>query len=161
MDFRSLNIRRMSGLDRLPWFEKNPSGELRLKNDAGVPPVLDIHSHVGWSYGFARAVVYRARNELIYLFDYEVDQDVLFEERHPFPVEKKQLAKDIHSSLYKLSRASATHTAANFAAEMDRFNVKHACLLPIEGPILSRHAEDTMRAAALDARFIPFGAVFP
>ena len=27
MDFRSLNIRRMSELDRLPWFEKNPSGE--------------------------------------------------------------------------------------------------------------------------------------
>jgi uncharacterized protein len=161
MDFQSLNVRRMSGLDRLPWFERNEVGQLRLKNNSGVPPVLDIHSHVGWSYGFARPVDYRARNELIYFYDYEVDQDVLFEERHPFPEEQKRLAGDINSSLYKLAPSSATHTAANFTAEMDRFNVKHACLLPIEGPIMSRHAEDTMRASAMDARFIPFGAVFP
>ena len=161
MNFQTLNIRRMSELDRLPWFEKNPAGQLRLKAEAGVPPVLDIHSHVGWSYGFSRPVDYRAHNEVNYFYDYEVDQDVLFEERHPFPVEQKRLARDINSSFYRLSPASATHTAANFAAEMDRFNVKHACLLPIEGPILSRHAEDTIRASALDARFIPFGAVFP
>ena len=161
MNYQSLNIRRMSELDRLPWFEKIPSGELRLKNNTGAPPVLDIHSHVGWSYGLARPMNYLARIDVIYFFDYEMDQDVLFEERHPFPDEQKKLRKDINSSLYRLSPVSATHTAANFSAEMDRFNVKHACLLPIEGPILSRHSEDTMRAAALDARLIPFGAVFP
>src|SRR3977135_1548361 len=110
MDFRSLNIRRMSELDRLPWLEKNPSGELRLRTAAGVPPVLDIHSHVGWSYGFARPVDYRARNELIYLYNYEVDQDVLYEERHPFPLEQPQLVREINSSLYRLSPRSATHT---------------------------------------------------
>ncbi|MBI3850184.1 MAG: amidohydrolase family protein [Verrucomicrobia bacterium] len=151
----------MSELDRLPWFETNPFGQLQLKSGAGVPPVLDIHSHVGWSYGFARPVDYRARNELIYFYDYEVDQDVLGEDRHPSPIEQPQLAREFNSSLYNLSSRSATHTAANFAAEMDRFNVKHACLLPIEGPIMSRHAEDTMQASALDARFIPFAAVFP
>jgi len=161
MDFQSLNIRRMSELDRLPWFEKNPAGQLRLQTESGVPPVLDIHAHVGWSYGFARPVDYSARNEVIYFYDYEVDQDTLGEERHPFPVEQKRLGKEINSSLYRLSPASATHTAANFAAEMDRFNVRHACLLPIEGPLFSRHAEDTIRASALDPRFIPFAAVFP
>lgn len=145
----------------MPWSEKNEVGRFRLKTNSGVSPVLDIHSHVGWSYGFARSVGYRARNEPIYLYDYEVDQDVLFEERHPFPVEQKRLGKEMNFSPYQLAPSAATHTAANFAAEMDRFNVKHACLLPIEGPIMSRHAEDTMRASALDVRFIPFGGVFP
>ena len=72
MDFSSLQIRRMSELDRLPWFEKDDAGQLRLKAGAGVPPVLDIHAHVGWSYGFARPVDYRSRGKVIYLYDYEV-----------------------------------------------------------------------------------------
>src|SRR5438552_8562522 len=103
MDFQWLHIRRMSELDRLPWFETNPFGQLQLKNGAGVPPVLDIHSHVGWSYGFARPIDYRARNEPIYFYDYEVDQDVLFEERHPFPDEQKRLAGEINTCMYKLA----------------------------------------------------------
>lgn len=161
MNFRSLQIRRMSELDRLPWFEKDEAGQLRLKSGAGLPSVLDIHAHVGWSYGFAQPVDYRARGRVSYLYDYEVDQDVLFEEDHPFPVEQESLKKEINSALFKLAPSAATHTSANFAAEMDGFNVSRACLLPIEGPFRSRHAEDTLKAASLNARFIPFAGVFP
>lgn len=161
MDFRELNIRHMSELDRLPWFDKDEAGQLRLADDAGVPPIIDIHSHVGWSYGLAKPIDYAARNELMYLYDYEVDQDVLFEERHPLPVDEVVLNREIRSALFKLGESSATHTAANFAAEMDRFNIERTCLLPIVPPIFSRHAEDTMRAATLDKRFIPLASVYP
>ncbi len=161
MDFRGLNIRHLSDLDRLPWFEKDDEGRLRLTDDAGVPPILDIHSHVGWSYGFAKSVDYGARSDVIYLYDYETDQDVLFEEKHPFAVDLKSLNSETLWAYLKLAPSAATHTAANFAAEMDRFRVTRTCLLPIELPIMSRHAEDTMGAAALDERFIPLAAVAP
>lgn len=161
MDFKALEIRRKSELDRLPWFEKTEAGQLRLKSDSGVPAILDIHAHVGWSCGFAKPVDYRARCEVNYLYDYEADQDILFEEQHPFPPDHERLRKEINSALLRLAPSAATHTAANFAAEMDRFQVSRACLLPIEGPFISRHAEDTLKAAALDGRFIPFAGVFP
>lgn len=161
MNFESLNIRHMSELDKLPWFEKNGAGALSLCADPGIPALTDIHAHVGWSYGLARSIDYGARNDLVYLYDYERDQDVLYEERHPFPDEAKWLSKEMTWAPLKLAPSAATHTAANFAAEMDRFNVRHTCLLPIEVPLLSRHAEDTLRAAALDERFIPLAAVSP
>lgn len=161
MDFRGLNIRHLSDLDRLPWFDKDDDGQLRLKDGAGVPAILDIHSHVGWSFGFAKPVDYGARSDVIYLYDYEVDQDVLFEERHPLPVDMKRLNPEMYWALLKLAPSAATHTAANFAAEMDRFGIERTCLLPIEAPIMSRHAEDTMAAATVDGRFIPFASVPP
>jgi hypothetical protein len=155
------SIRRMSELDRLPWFEKDQAGRLRLRADAGVPKILDIHSHVASSAGFARDIDYGSRPPLVYFYDYERDQDVLNEDVHPHPDEAVTIGKEIRWLLFKQGPIGATHTAANFADEMDRFNYAHACLLPIEGPIASRHAELTVRAAKLDPRFIAFAAVHP
>jgi predicted TIM-barrel fold metal-dependent hydrolase len=55
----------------------------------------------------------------------------------------------------------STHTAANLAAEMDRFNYRHVCLLPIEIPLHARHSEETLAAAETDSRLIAFCAVHP
>jgi hypothetical protein len=54
-----------------------------------------------------------------------------------------------------------THTAANLEREMDAMNVAHACLLPIEIPVGSHHAADTLEAARRDDRYVPFGGVNP
>lgn len=161
MDFHSLNIRRMSELDRLPWFEKDGFGALQLKESAGLPPILDVHAHVGWSYGFSDAIDHERRPTLKYLYDYEVDQDVLFECNHPLEEEKKILGKEMSLSLFALAPSSKTHTAANLLDEMKRFNHQRTCLLPIEGPIGSRHADDTMAAAKMSDKFIPLAGVYP
>ena len=164
MNFRELSIRTLSDLDKLPWFEKNTAGQIAVKASAGVPPVIDTHSHVGWSYGFAREIEMTRRTDHVrYLYDFEKDQDLLYDDTiHPTPAEGAQMARDSYLALFKRSRTGMTHTAANFMAEMDRSNYQHTCLLPIEAsPIGSRHAEATLEAAAMDARFIPLAAVHP
>lgn len=65
-DFRELNIRTLSDLDKLPWFEKNAEGQPLVKASAGIPPVIDTHSHVGWSYGFAPAIDMFERIDLLH-----------------------------------------------------------------------------------------------
>ena len=160
MDFEAQGIRRMSQLDRLPWFRTGEYG-LQLREDSGVPPVLDVHAHVGWSFGFARSVEYTSRPPVKYFYDYEEAQDVLFDEHHPFPKETEIIGAEMRLSLFKLGESSATHTASNLIGEGALYNYSKICLLPIEGPIASRHAKDTMAASKLDSKFIPFAAVHP
>lgn len=164
MDFRELNIRTMSDLDKLPWFEKSPEGLLVIKTSAGIPPVIDTHSHVGWSYGFARAIDMSKRTERVqYLYDFEFDQDLLYDDTiHPTPAEATRMARDSYLAPFKRSRTGMTHTAANFMDEMNRINYRYTWLLPIEAsPIGSRHSESTFEAAKMDPRFIPLAAVHP
>jgi hypothetical protein len=151
----------MSDLDRLPWFEKNEAGRLRLRADSGVPPVLDVHAHVGWSNGLGSPIDYAARPAVQYLYNYEVDQDVLDEDKHPFEAERKQLTKEMALAIVVRVHSATTHTSANLIDESERFNYRHICLLPIQGPVTSRHAEDTLRASAYDKRLIPFAGVHP
>lgn len=155
-------IRRMSDLDRLPWFEKDAAGRIRLRDDAGLPPVVDVHAHVGWCYGLSPRIDMSARTESVrYLYDYEEDQDLLFGDTHPTERERKIIGREMLGSLLWPGASALTHTAANLADEMDRFNYRHICLSPIEIPLFPRHAEETLRASRLDPRFIPFAAVYP
>ena len=48
--FEDLGIRRLSELDRLPWFEKAEDSLFRLREDAGIGPIVDTHAHVGWAF---------------------------------------------------------------------------------------------------------------
>ncbi|MEE8399823.1 MAG: amidohydrolase family protein [Desulfobacterales bacterium] len=164
MDFRELNIRTLSDIDKLPWFEKNAVGDLIVKASADIPPVIDTHTHVGWSYGFAPAIdMTKVTKQVDYFYNFETDQDLLYDDTiHPTAEEGAQMSRGILLALFKRSPASMTHTAANFMAEMDRSNYRHTCLLPIEAsPVGSRHAERTLGAAAMDTRFIPLAAVHP
>jgi predicted TIM-barrel fold metal-dependent hydrolase len=161
MDIDGQNIRRMSQLDRLPWFDNKEDGHLRLSPQSGVPQILDVHAHIGWSYGFAKNIDHSERPPLRYFYDYESAQDILNEEKHPWPAERPIIGRDMWLAPFVLGQFSATHTAANLSIEMNRFNYAKACLLPIEGPILSHHAADTLAASKLDSRFIPFAAVHP
>lgn len=162
MDFDALRIRRMCELDRLPWFEKAGDRRIRLRPDAGLPPVIDVHSHLGWSQGFGRAINMSARTEHVdYFFDYEADQDLLNEESHPTPAERASFARDFMLVPIRTSRQRKTHTLANFAAEISLFNYRSVYVSPIEIPVCSRHATETAKACRLDNRFVPFAAVYP
>ncbi|MCX5759002.1 MAG: hypothetical protein NTU83_10950, partial [Candidatus Hydrogenedentes bacterium] len=54
-DIEDLGIRHMSELDRLQWFKKNEAGEICLRPDAGIGPIIDTHSHLGWAYGLGQS----------------------------------------------------------------------------------------------------------
>lgn len=160
-DFEELGIQHLSEFDRLPWFEKDDSGELRLKDNSGVGPIVDTHSHVGWAFGLGRSVDMTRNCKVEYFYDYERQQDVLFKQIHPTQNEAAQMTQEDLSLFVKTPKRNRTQTAANLAAEMDRMNYGHIALLPIAVPHLPRHMKDTLNAAKMDDRFMPLGAVYP
>lgn len=156
-----LGIRRMSELDRLPWFEKDEAGELRLRADAGVGPIIDTHAHLGWAYGLGRSVDMTRTCKVQYFYDYERDQDVLFTQDHPTAKEASMMTRENIHLFVRTPARNRTNTAANLSREMDRMNYRNIVLLPIEIPYQARHAHDTLEGAKLDPRFIAFGAIYP
>ncbi len=159
--FDDLQIRRMSDLDRLPWFMKNETGDLCLRPDVGIGPIIDPHSHLGWAFGFGRSPDMTRKSRVRYFYDYEREQDVLFTQIHPTREEAGAITRENLSLFIKTPRRNLTQTAANLSAEMDRMNYRNIVLLPIEIPKQARHTHDTFQAASLDPRFIPFGALYP
>ena len=160
-DIEQFGIRHMSELDRLPWFKKNEAGEICLRPDAGIGPIVDTHSHVGWAYGLGRSVDMKQKSPVKYFYDYERDQDVLFTQDHPTSDESSTITRENLAVFAHTPARNRTHTAANLAAEMDRMNYRNIVLLPIEIPHTTRHSEDTFSAAKLDQRLVPFGGIYP
>ncbi len=160
-DIAELGIRHMSELDRLPWFKKDEAGDLCLRSDSGVGPIIDTHSHLGWAYGLAKSVDMTHTCDVQYFYDYERDQDVLFTQDHPTSEEGSSITREGIQAFLWTPERNRTHTAANLALEMDRMNYRNMVLLPIEVPRQSRHAHDTLEAAKLDPRLIALGAIHP
>ena len=157
-----LGIRHLSELDRLPWFERGDDGAIWLKEDAGLPPIMDVHAHVGWSMGLGKPVDMARRTDVQYFYDFERDQDVLHEQDHPTEAEAAAIKQEGISCVLRTPKRNQTHSAANLSAEMDRMRFRSIVLLPIElAGMAGRHAKETFDACALDPRFVPFGAVHP
>lgn len=153
-------IRCMTDLPKLPWFEEQ-DGHIALKDDAGVPPVLDAHTHLGWSFGFSREIDMDAPVQPVnYFFDYFRDQNLLGEERHPWPDEGADFTAALVGAAMPGQAMNASHTARNQRDEMDRLGHRLAVSLPIVNVALPRHAEQTLAGCELfRGRFIPFAAV--
>ncbi len=154
-------ILRMSDLDRLPWFEKDEEGRLRLVEGADLPPILDCHTHVGWSQGVGADIDMAVRCPVRYFFDHEAPQNLLQVQMHPTSREAETLARETKWTLLRTPARNKTHTAANLLAEMERFGHSRSVLLPVEIPLKSRHLEQTLRAAQLDERLTPFIGMHP
>ena len=154
-------ILRMSELNRLPWFEKDDKNQLRLATGTGLPPVIDVHSHVGWSQGLGADIDMTVRSQVRYFWDYEIVQDFLNVQLHPTQSEASAMAEETKYLVFKTPARTQTHTAANLVAEMERFNHTRSVLLPVEIPVRSRHAEQTRRGAAVDNRLIAFSGIHP
>ncbi len=154
-------ILRVSDLVCLPWFEKDEAGELKLAAGVDIPPALDCHTHVGWSQGLGADIDMTVRCPVAYFFDHEAPQDLLNVQMHPTEQEARILSRETELTIIKTPARNKTHTAANLLAEMDRFNITHSMLLPVEIPVRSRHLEQTHRAAELDKRLVPLAAIHP
>lgn len=158
---RDRAILRMSELDRLPWFSKDESGVLQLRAGADVPPILDCHTHVGWSLGAGAAIDMTARGSVSYYFDHEIPQNLLNVQMHPTAEEAKTVSREGFKALLRTPERNKTHTAANLIAEMDNFQHGHSVLLPLVFPMPSKHLEQTQAAAQLDKRLLPFACIHP
>ncbi len=164
MNLEQIEVRTYNDLAKLPWFKIGEDGVLRVDPDAGVPAIIDDHSHLGWSYFFGGVIDhFDASRKVQYFYNYDEPQDVLNEKVHPTEAEKKLLEKDIYLILFRCPPIARTQTATQLLEEMALFNVRHVISLPIEIPIRSRHARQTFAAAQRigDDRFIPFAGVHP
>lgn len=160
-DFEALGIRHFSELDKLPWFEKDESGQFRLRAEAGIERIIDTHSHLGWAFGLGHSIDMTKQCAVEYFYDYDKEQDLLFEQIHPTPQEAAGMSREDLTLFLRTPQRNRTQTVANLALEMDAMKYTGIVSLPIAIPHQIRHANDTLAAAKLDKRLVPFGAVYP
>jgi predicted TIM-barrel fold metal-dependent hydrolase len=169
--FGPLRFEGYRGLAELPYFELREDGLLKAVVD--LPEVIDMHTHLGWSYFLAPEIDLQKRNSYThYLLDCDMqkppcklDLDVYVnanfdEDSHA------RLKRETISSLLFGSNAAATHTIPNLLAEMDAARISQAAVLPIATnlPFSADQTELTLKniaSAGASRRLIPFGSVHP
>ncbi len=163
MDLEKIEIRTFNDLAKFPWFKFREDGKLIVDPEAGVPTVIDDHSHLGWSYFFGGVINHLDGSKPVkYFYEYDTPQDVMNEKEHPFPAESKMIEKDIYLIIFRCPPIARTQTAPHMLDEMDRYNVQNLCISPIEVPFRSRHARQTFATCShFSDRLIPFAAVHP
>ena len=160
------NVEKLSDLHKLPYFTRGDQDRLIVDPEFSppVPPVLDAHAHMGWSYGLGKNLDVRKRTDSVrywYDYDHKDEGDILCKEIHPTDSEEWRIISQIILGVLVLSRNNRTHTAANLAAEMDRMNHKKACISPIANFLLgNRNVKDSYKAFEFKPdTFIPFAAL--
>jgi len=125
------------GLAELPWFELDASGRLRCVAE-DLPPVLDIHAHLGMSLLFAPEVDLLARTPRVHhMLDCDrespgcpLDLDVYINANFR-PADLRELRQGAVAQLLWGSEAAQTQTIPNLLEEMDATRVEQALILPI------------------------------
>ena len=160
------------GLADLPYFALDDAGFLRCVVE-DLPPVLDIHAHLGFSLLFAPAIDLQAKTERVeHLLDWEDDDpDALLDldiyiNGNFRPKDLRALRYDAVTQALWGSRKAATHTVPNLLAEMDATKVTHAMILPIDfGLPFGDNATETflsaIKQAGAEDRLIPGASVHP
>jgi predicted TIM-barrel fold metal-dependent hydrolase len=158
-------------LVRLGYFQLGRDGLLETTID--LPPVVDFHAHLGWSYLFAPKVdLLRRTPRTQYLMDCdgheppcELDLDVYVNSNFTDSMLRDLRWETIASLLFG-SRAASTHTIPNLLAEMDALKVRQTAVLPIAVPLPfsgdpTWYQLDAIERAHARARLIPFASVHP
>lgn len=170
----ALVFRGYRGLAELPWFELDAAGRLRLAA-RDLPPAVDIHAHLGFSFGPAPALDLLASTLRVeHLLDCDADDpgcrldlDVYANENFDEDAEAALQRELLRQATIGGGRAR-THTIPNLLDEMDAVGVGRAALLPIAPGLPFASGEDVAErwAAAVERsgagdRLIPFGSVHP
>jgi len=162
MDFEKIKFENYSDLDKLPWFEKNGDGEIQVKPETGVPLIFDAHTHLGWSYILGGVVNYqRLAPPAEHLYNYMDSPFDLEQDEHPTKEEVRMMTWDIALIPFRCPPIVRTQTAVNLLHDMDLFNTVAAVSLPIEIPLRSRHAYQTIVACKPHERLVAFAGVHP
>ncbi|CAG0960247.1 hypothetical protein MYXO_00712 [Myxococcaceae bacterium] len=169
--FGALRFEGYRGLAKLPWFELDAAGRLRVRGD--VPRAIDLHSHLGMSQGFAPEVdLLEATPRVAYELDCDrdeppctIDLDVYMNTNFTEAM-LAELRSDSIRGLVFGSRAARTHTIPNLVAEMDAAGIERAAVLPIAFGLpfesdATLHVIDSIEHAGAGGRLVPFASVHP
>jgi uncharacterized protein len=149
-------------LCRLPWFEPDAAGGIRLA-DERVGRSIDVHTHLALAYVLPQRVDLakeHAQTEHYLPLERRLDLDV-YANRNFDRRDLRRLSLDL--SLGSLTRGGMrrTHTLPNLAREMRALGIVGSVLLAIDMPLLSDNAGDWLGAARGRDEFVVFGSVHP
>jgi len=160
------------GLAALPWFELDEAGVLRC-TAPDLPPVFDVHAHLGMSLLLAPEVDLQARTPRVrHVLDCdaedpgcELDLDVYINSNFR-PSDLRALRWSALARLLWGDPAAATRTIPNLLAEMDATGVSQALVLPIAfglpfGDDLTERWLDATETAGVQDRLLPAASVHP
>jgi len=158
------------GLADLPYFELDPTGTLRC-TVADLPPVLDIHAHLGISLLLAPEIDLLARGERVeHMLDCDaqdpgcpLDLDVYINANFR-PADLRSLQWDAVAQLFWGSPKASTHTIPNLIDEMDATRIAQAMILPIAfglpfGDELTERFMSALERADVGDRLLPGASV--
>jgi predicted TIM-barrel fold metal-dependent hydrolase len=160
------------GLADLPWFELDDRGRLRCTVE-DLPPVVDIHAHLGMSLLLAPEIDLQARAPRVrHLLDCDaedpgcvLDLDVYINANFT-PADLRALRLGALAQLIWGSAAAETHTIPNLIDEMDATGVRQALVLPIAfglpfGDDLTERWTEAIAMAGVRDRLLPGASVHP
>ena len=165
-------VRGYRGLAELPWFEVDTRGRLRC-TVPDLPPVFDVHAHLGMSLGFAPDVDLQARTPRVrHLLDCDaedpgcrLDLDVYMNANFT-DADLWALRFGALAQLLWGSAAAATQTIPNLLDEMDAVGVRQVLILPIAfglpfGDDLTERWMEAIAQAGAGERLLPGASVHP
>ncbi len=92
------DVKNLSDLDKLDYFDRDGDGKLIVDPTARIPKILDAHAHMGWSYAPGkknRLDVTEGDDNVKLWYNYEKDDDLLYSEIHPTDTELSRLKKEM------------------------------------------------------------------
>ena len=157
------------GLAELPYFELDAAGNLVSRID--LPPILDIHAHLGITMLFAPAPDLLVRSErVIHILDADgadppipLDLDVYINANFR-EEDLRRLRWGTFKGLFTVGEEVSTHTIPILLAEMDAMHIVQAVILPVAfglpfGDELSERFLSALEAANVPERLIPGASV--
>jgi uncharacterized protein len=160
------------GLAALPYFQLDGGGRLRC-TVPDLPPIVDFHTHFGFSYLLAPKIDLQASPPLQYLVDCDGATPPCTLNLDGYlnliatPEMLKAMDGEIAASLLPGgSKAAETETIPNLLAEMDALGIAKAVVLAIELglPVNDSSSEvwyDAIKAANATSRLLLYGSVRP
>jgi predicted TIM-barrel fold metal-dependent hydrolase len=160
------------GLAQLPWFEIDTHGNLLCVDDS-LPPIIDVHCHLGMSVLFAPQIDLQAQAQRVrHLLDCdaqmpgcELDLDVYINGNFSESALKQLQWSTLAQGLWG-SKFAQTQTIPGLIAEMDAMRVQQALILPIKmglpfGDDQNQQWRNAIDKAAADNRLISGLSVHP
>jgi len=165
-------VRGYKGLAELPYFEWDPTLQLLRLTVDDLPPGVDFHAHLGFTFFLSPRIDYlRSTERTHYLIDCDAFDPACAVNFDRYlntiarPEMLSRMQEEIRDGLFAISEAAQTHTLPNLLREMDALNVEHAVLHAVAPNVPRNNVlpawHDAVVAAGVEDRFTLFGSVHP
>lgn len=155
-------------LIRLPYFELNADNKVVLRAQYKQYSIIDSHTHLGWSYLFARKINLSLFHEKTKYFFPERSNSFDISHYTAVDFEKNNAKKARFETVRGAFNArgySKTHTIPNILEEMNRMGIDKSIVLAIDFPLVSKNSEHILSSIASHEegkkRLIPFISLHP